>query len=83
MIWTGIVIEFSTGSKITNRTMLLHVSPVCRSVSAFERILSDEFLPLHLDTVVAPVSVLPTLMAALPGPTFRTVEMAARTLGTY
>ena len=48
------------------------------------RILSDEFLPLHLDTVDLPGSVVPTVMTTLPGSTFGTVEMAARTLkGTY
>ena len=48
------------------------------------RILSDEFLPLHLDTVDLPGSVVPAVMTTLPGSTFGTVEMAARTLkGTY
>ena len=45
-----------------------------------ERILSDALLSLHLESVEDPGSVIPALIAALPGSTLCTVEMAARTL---
>ena len=61
---------------------MFQVSPVSKSVSGvLERILSDVLLaPLQLHSVEDPGSVIPALIAALPGATLWTVEMAARTL---